>query len=282
MFKITTFFGLPITYKSFVFNGGEVHVKIDDPTTVEQVDTSITIEANITNSNQIMELALLVDAIRRINPKIAINLLCPYLPYARQDRVCDSGEALAVKVMAGMLNALNFDSIELWDVHSDVSMAVLDRVSNVGPENFLSILATNRNYTLVSPDAGAMKKVGKVAKKFNMEMLTASKIRDTRDGSITGTQITLTESSKFKTFLIVDDICDGGRTFTELAKVIREQYRVITNGLEPRVELYVTHGIFSKGLKVLQDAGIDHVYTANLFPNVDTDGFEDYLTIVTK
>jgi ribose-phosphate pyrophosphokinase len=58
-------------------------------------------------------------------------------------------------------------------------------------------------------------------------------------------------------FLIVDDICDGGRTFIELAKVLRP----LTNG---SIFLYVTHGIFSQGLDVFKGV-IDHIYTANLF-----------------
>jgi ribose-phosphate pyrophosphokinase len=48
-----------------------------------------------------------------------------------------------------------------------------------------------------------------------------------------------------KKFLIIDDICDGGRTFIELVKAIQEQL--------PDAECYlcVTHGIFSAGLKEL-------------------------------
>ncbi len=63
---------------------------------------------------------------------------------------------------------------------------------------------------------------------------------------------------KGKYCVIVDDICDGGRTFIELAKTLKE-------GGAQRVVLYVTHGIFSKGIYPLEKY-IDEVYTTNSFP----------------
>jgi ribose-phosphate pyrophosphokinase len=262
-----------IEFTSFVFSGGEVQIKITNPNSVSAAD-ALRITAQLVNTNSIFELAFLVDAIRRINPFILIHLNCPYFPAARQDRVMVDGESLALKVIADFINSLNFTIVEVWDVHSDVSLAVINRVHNIGPEVFLekafdklSFDQLNK-YVLVSPDAGAMKKVGKVAKKFNLPMITASKIRNPKNGEITGTEIHIPESARFKTFLIVDDICDGGRTFTELAKAINEQHNI--GALVPaKIELYVTHGIFSKGLDVITEAGISHIYTANPFPNVD-------------
>jgi ribose-phosphate pyrophosphokinase len=53
--------------------------------------------------------------------------------------------------------------------------------------------------------------------------------------------------------MICDDIADGGKTFIELAKSL--------NGIVKDINLYVSHGIFSKGLKVLHDAGISKIFT---------------------
>jgi len=256
-----------IEFTSFIFSGGEVQVRISNPNDV--VDANILrITAELVNSNSIFELALLVDAIRRINPSIAIHLVCPYFPAARQDRVCAAGEALALRVMTDFINSLNFNEVEVWDVHSDVSLALLNRVKNFGPEHFLHDVLINENYVLVSPDAGAMKKVAKVAKTFNVSMITATKIRNPKNGEISGTEIHLPIESHFKKFLIVDDICDGGRTFTELAKAINMHHNMDT-GVPAKIELYVTHGIFSKGLDVITDSGISIIYTANPFPEVD-------------
>ena len=48
-----------------------------------------------------------------------------------------------------------------------------------------------------------------------------------------------------KSVLIADDICDGGRTFIELAKVLKERGAA-------HIHLHVTHGIFSKGKAVFE------------------------------
>ena len=60
-------------------------------------------------------------------------------------------------------------------------------------------------------------------------------------GKIVYTDVPVTMSHTNKKFLIVDDICDGGRTFVEIAKSIREKFP------EAEVYLIVTHGIFSSG-----------------------------------
>ena len=276
MITIRTENGDTVGFESFVFNGGEVQIKITDVITLENIP-AVTITAHLTDSNKFFELAEIVDALRRINPDIKINLVCPYLPYARQDRAMVNGESLALKVFTNFLNFLNFNRIEVWDAHSDVTLALVDRVTNKGPEYFLEKVFDKlsfeeiNNYILVSPDAGAMKKVGKVAKKFNLPMFTASKIRNVHNGDITGTEILFPIHPKHgQKFLIVDDICDGGMTFIKLAEAII-QNPIYQNWPYEKwpIELYVTHGIFSKGLDVLFNAGISKIYTANPFPKVN-------------
>jgi phosphoribosylpyrophosphate synthetase len=62
--------------ETFVFSGGECHVKI----TASEIGDNTDILANLYNANDIMYLLLAVDAIRRINPKTAITLTMPYTP----------------------------------------------------------------------------------------------------------------------------------------------------------------------------------------------------------
>lgn len=255
--------------ESFIFSGGEVQVKIplvrDD--FYNQIGAyRITIRADLINSDRIMELFMLTDALRRQYPNARSDLICPYFPYARQDRVMNNGEALAVRVMATLINEQRYDSVEIWDAHSDVTLALLDRVDNIGQEKFVQHLYVTGtigfNNVLVAPDAGAMKKITSVSKLTGLSMVRADKTRDVKTGEITGT-VVYSDPIGDKDFLIVDDICDGGRTFIELAKVLRP----LTEG---KVKLYVTHGIFSKGLEVF-DGLIDEIYCANIWPNVVDD-----------
>jgi ribose-phosphate pyrophosphokinase len=246
----------PITFTTLKFAGGEMHVKITS--TAEASLSGFTIHAHLHSSDDIMELALVTDAVRRKYNHPKIRLVCPYFPYARQDRVCAPGEALSVKVMADLIiNALAFESVEVWDAHSDVTPALLNRVVNLGPEILArDLLINDPKTTLVSPDAGAIKKIHKVAETFKLPMIRADKIRDVNNGNILET-VVYSGHVGDRHLLIVDDICDGGRTFTELAAVLRP----LTRG---HILLYVTHGIFSKGLDVFEGL-IDHVYSPNPF-----------------
>ncbi|MEQ2351952.1 phosphoribosyltransferase family protein [Pseudoalteromonas piscicida] len=100
-----------------------------------------------------------------------------------------------------------------------------------------------------------VKKTLKIAQHFGgeVEVIQAQKVRNLKTGEIVQTQVL--GEVKGKDLLIVDDICDGGRTFTELAKVLKAQ------GANS-IALYVTHGIFSQGLGVFSGL-IDTVYTTN-------------------
>ena len=68
--------------------------------------------------------------------------------------------------------------------------------------------------------------------------------------------------------LIVDDICDGGRTFIELAKEIRKQTNL-------PIYLIVTHGIFSAGFEQLNEyfAGI---FCTNSIKDIDETNVKQY------
>ena len=65
------------------------------------------------------------------------------------------------------------------------------------------------------------------------------------------------ESLEGRTAIITDDICDGGYTFIKVAEQLKAKGA-------SKVILFVTHGIFSKGLDVFEGL-IDHVYTTTSF-----------------
>ncbi|MEZ7206039.1 ribose-phosphate diphosphokinase [Pseudoalteromonas sp. DY56-GL79] len=249
-----------VKYEAFTFSGGEEHVRFKafDFRDCEKVQ----ITARVTNSSHIMRLLMAVDALKRLClARTPIELVLPYFPYARQDRVCVSGEALGAKVMASLINQLALDKVTVWDAHSEVVPALLERVENVEQTTLISQCPALQQQlqcgalSLVSPDAGASKKTLKIAQHFGgeVEVIQAQKVRNLKTGEIVQTQVL--GEVKGKDLLIVDDICDGGRTFTELAKVLKAQ------GANS-IALYVTHGIFSQGLGVFSGL-IDTVYTTN-------------------
>lgn len=235
-------------FETFIFSGGEVHVRIID------APVEVTIEADLKSSDEIMMLLLLVNALRNSGHHVE-ELIIYYFPYSRQDRVCNQGEALSVKVMADLINSMNIPLVSVYDPHSDVIGALINNcevilqcavILKYSPLNEML-----HSHTIICPDAGAEKKIIKLGVPY----VLATKVRDPKTGDIIQTKI-FADSLEGKDCLIIDDICDGGRTFIELAKILKEKgARSVT--------LYVTHGIFSKGFDVFKGY-IDTIYYFNL------------------
>lgn len=255
-----------IDVEFFSFPGGERHVKIKADFTGPRafpfnLHNNFRIYASLKTPGDFFDVALLADAVRRLpgyrDGRVVLDLVCPYIPYARQDRACVAGEPHSIKVFAGLLNSLNFNNIYVLDPHSDVTPALIDNI--IVMEQHEVWRNDYGNKVLVAPDAGALKKIYK----FNHPHVAClNKKRDVTNGAILGTEIASGDVAG-KDCVIIDDICDGGKTFIESAKVLRAA------GAN-RVELKVTHGIFSKGLKPLLEGGIDFISTANLFPDIST------------
>lgn len=244
------------------FPGGEVHVSVPNHAYPSVID--ITITASIDSSDAVMALLLSTDALKNRFPQAySLNLVLPYMPYARQDRVCNKGEALSVKVMANLINSVGFDSIIVCDPHSEVTCALLNNVREIPVESIIPFSQTfgemfKESLVIAAPDAGATKKVFKVAKTLNTPFVQCGKTRDVATGELSGFEVY--GEVRNKDVLIVDDICDGGGTFIGLAAKLYEQ------GAN-NVFLYVTHGIFSKGVDVLLKNGINRIITTDSYPS---------------
>ena len=236
----------------FKFPTGEVHCKISDP--FSQM-LYVPMQDNL--NDYLMTVLLAIDANNRALKHERFDVFMPYLPYSRQDRPTSAGEPFSLKVVGNLLNQAPCRNIYTLDVHSDVAFACVDRLINIDAP-VLDMLGINDKLarkTLVVPDQGAFKKLGKLSDKFANTVICV-KHRDISTGhlAIQG----LMGDVSGKDCLIVDDICDGGMTFILLSKYLHKQ------GAKS-VELAVTHGVFSKGLVVLFDAGISKVYTTDSF-----------------
>jgi ribose-phosphate pyrophosphokinase len=249
--------------KTFEFSGGEVHVELPDVRDHGNDIAYTVIVAKVKTSVDVMELLMVTDALRRLLPGIPVSLLLPYLPYARQDKITVIGESLSIKVFADLINAQNYQSVMVFDVHSEVSKALFNNLLEFEQHHLVlrTMLELDMNFdntVLVAPDAGAAKKIYKLAQESptDVPVVIANKVRDSK-GNIIETAVFCADFEGKDAF-IVDDIADGGRTFTELAKVLK----VKNCG---NITLYVTHGIFSKGFTELFDSGIVSIITTNSF-----------------
>lgn len=198
------------------------------------------------------------------------HLIFPFALGARQDRLNTSGDFLfTAKSIAKEINLRNFPTVTVVDCHSEVMPALIDRCRNVSLANIIVSpsfsLSGNRYDGVISPDAGAEKRASAVAKVLGLPLYHAWKKRDVATGELTGFGVqelpawardTINTNRSIPRYLIVDDICDGGGTFVGLAKHIKE-YVVRCD-----LDLLVTHGLFSQGLKSLATY-FDTIYTTD-------------------
>lgn len=249
-----------ISYESFTFNGGEPHIRIIDFAHKDKV----TVTHRLNSFNDLGLLCVTIDALKRMNVK-QIHLFIPYFPAARQDRVMVKGESLTVKVYADIINRLGIDRVTIFDPHSDVAPALIENCTVIDNHEFIKqLLPKLREDTLlISPDAGASKKVFKLATSLQIkDVLECGKKRDIVTGSLSGFTVP-SDNLEHRPCLIVDDICDGGGTFIGLGMELKKK-----NAGD--LFLAVSHGIFSKGFEQLSSI-YKHIFTTDSIRPIEND-----------
>lgn len=263
-----------IKYEVSFFPDGQKDIKIE-PSTINE-DDAIRLVGRLNSFSDLELIVCAVKALRRIEVK-DIYLYIPYLLGSRSDRDFTEGKggtSYLVDVVAPILNGLNCTTITTVDAHSDVAAACIPNLKVID-NNFLmrkvldDLYGPNSpdNFNLVSPDGGALKKIHNTADKigFTGDIITCSKYRDWH-GKLSRIEVPVRVIHLDKDFLIIDDICDGGRTFTEIAKHIREAQKTASK-TTGKIYLVVTHGIFSAGIEPLR-AVLDGIYCSNSYSDV--------------
>ena len=150
-------------------------------------------------------------------------LQIPFLPNSRQDRVVNDDDVFTLKYFAQMINALHFDSVETFDVHSDVSSALINHIHVLSPvpmvKNVLEQLP--QQPLLCFPDEGAMQRY---RGQFPIPTIYGIKSRNWRTQKVE--QLILcgaVDKINEKDILIIDDICGKGSTIYHMAKQLKER-----------------------------------------------------------
>jgi ribose-phosphate pyrophosphokinase len=255
-----------ISYSIIIFPDGQPHIKLD----LSSVGTDKSVCRIMTriSSPADLLLALFTKSILSYEGFEKVELYISYLLAARMDRVMTGGEPFSLKVMANIINCAGFSKIKIFDPHSEVTTALLDNSYAISNTEFVADalkdyqakteLGSASDLCIVSPDAGALKKIYKVAEAIgNMAVVECMKNRDVKTGHLSGFKV-FAETLEGKTCFIVDDICDGGGTFIGVAAELRKLQA-------KKVILIVSHGIFSKGL-LLQN--VDEIYCTNSYKEI--------------
>jgi len=248
---------------------------------------AIQIKARLNNFKDLELIICATKSLRNLGVK-EIHLYTPYFLGSRSDRKFEEGSNNYLKdVICPIINSLNFESVTVLDSHSDVLEACLNNFKKVDNLKIVkyalesipnSITVHNLknpkedlfhtfNCILISPDAGANKKIFKIAEQigYTGDIITCSKSRD-ENGKLSHVVVPITDKYFGKDIIIIDDICDGGATFINIADKIIKLY----NGVgTPKIYLIVSHGIFSKGFKELNKY-FDGIYCTNSYSDLNS------------
>lgn len=196
---------------------------------------------------QLAQLKMLLDKYR-FNTCLRIK----YLPYGRQDKDVDNEATFALHSFAKLLNLLKFSEVIIHDPHSSIAVDIIDNAEAVYPVDEINKIVSETSPNIFCyPDNGAHIKYREI---FDFPFVYGEKVRDPATGWIKSYRLIGLNDVRDRNILIVDDICDGGMTFKLLARDL------LAAGAK-EVNLFVTHGIFSKGLRTIKESGINRVFT---------------------
>lgn len=219
--------------EAFFFPGGEPHVKIP------HFEDEVLLFLKLRTWNDVGLAMALIDALE--HQAAWFHVFCPYFPGARQDRT-DGKSPLTLDLMGRILGKGVRFSLDVFDPHSD---AIHERM-NVGVwmPRHLPVPIRQDVAGIIAPDAGAVHRATEFRDTFypSASLIECSKKRDFASGKFLGYEMPALPGPGH--YVVVDDICDGGGTFNLLAEAFDNDVMSAVSTLE----LFVSHGIFSKGL----------------------------------
>lgn len=247
---IRTADGPDVGFEVFTYPDGQRQLKLKHGPKVLKA----TVEARIANADELFDVLMAKDALDAYGCRTALNVR--YMLAARSDKFQPLWSR-TLRVVARTIQAAGFDHVRVLDPHSVDSVGLLE-AETVYPQAAQKTLDryAPASTVVIAPDAGSAVRVGQFVKGTSFTVAYGMKVRNPETGALSGFHLADPATRvQGKTCLIMDDICDGGGTFVGLAKVLRE-----AGALD--VDLFVTHGIFSKGLPLV---GIRSIYTTDSY-----------------
>ena len=185
-----------------------------------------------------------------------LTLYMPYIPHARMDRIKNRHEVFTLKYFCEFVNSLHFDKVIVRDAHSNIALALLNKVISepidINIKELLVRLLDPQKDIVFYPDEGSC---NRYSESINFPYAFAVKTRDWKTGKITGLNVQGDLPASPFDVLIIDDISSYGGTFIYSAKKLKEL------GAN-KVYLYVTHceNSIMKG-ELINSGLLEKIYT---------------------
>ncbi|WP_308213358.1 phosphoribosyltransferase family protein [Mycobacteroides abscessus] len=174
-------------------------------------------------------------------------LVMPFLPSARGDKdtPCPAHTNARLAALSGITGLVTIDPHSpVWlDTLRAVNPTVAAHVIDVA-QVVAAAVEVGDYLGVIGPDAGSLRRASAVAAQLDLPVSVADKKRDPATGQLLGYKAPAEVQDRPGRYLVVDDICDGGGTFALLAQGLGDGFDL---------DLWVTHGGFTKGANALTD-----------------------------
>lgn len=274
--EISDILDVPLGESSVVrFSDGEIQINIEE--SVRGDDIYLVQSTSQPVNEHVMELLIMVDALKRASPK-TINVVIPYYGYARQDRKARSREPITAKLIANLLEKAGAARVVTLDLHAPQIQGFFD----IPVDQLMGIPILGQHYkeknmgnlVVVAPDTSGLTRVRKMANILNVPIAFIDKRRP--EPNVPEVK-NVVGSVKGKNVIIVDDMIDTAETVTQAADILKENgvndiYACGTHAVlsdpainkidrSPIKELVITNSIFQPETKQL-----DKITTLSVAP----------------
>ena len=201
------------------FADGEFSVSYEESIRGRQV---FLIQSTFPNSDNLMELLLMIDAAKRASAKSIVAVI-PYFGWARQDRKDKPRVSIGAKLIADMLSAAGINRLITMDLHADQIQGFFDvpvdhlYASRVFVDYLDELKRESNNLVIATPDVGGTKRASAYSKYLGCPMVICYKLRKKANvvsemqiiGDVEGMDV-----------LLIDDIVNTAGTITKAADLL--------------------------------------------------------------
>ena len=180
------------------------------------------VQSTFPNSDNLMELLLMVDAAKRASAKSIVAVI-PYFGWARQDRKDKPRVSIGAKLVADLLSVAGIDRLITMDLHADQIQGFFDvPVDHLyASAVFIPYIQSLNleNLVIATPDVGGSKRASTYSKYLGVPLVLCNKSR-VKANEVASMQII--GDVKDKNVILVDDMVDTAGTITKAADIMKK------------------------------------------------------------
>lgn len=259
--EVVEVLGIPLGHlQRSTFANGEIYIRPGD--SVRGADCFVIQSHSEPINDNIMEQLITIDALRRASAR-SITAVMPFFGYSRQDKKVLPREPITARLMSDLFMRAGADRLVSVDLHTGQLQGFISK-----PFDSLTALPIISDYlsdklegktTVLSPDAGGVKRAEKYARHLDASVAFIYKRRDPAEHNMSAA-LNMAGKVTDRNVVIVDDMIDTAGTVCNAAEMVRD-YGAVS------VRIAATHGIFSDpALDRIKNAPIDEVIVTNTLP----------------